>query len=120
MRLSKPSKTESVVFTVALAIVAALVHPPAHYRETRSESCHLCGNRRVTIREYRWWRRSKEWGEPVESFPVPIDHVHDWWQYGSSYTSYMGNWAASGPHYYRDGQHQRRDGGNQQVEAQDD
>ncbi len=105
MRLKKPTKTEWFAVVVILAMLVALVPPTPHHRETRRESCHLCGNRRVTIRAFRWWRVSSKTTEPEVSFPAGDGHVHDWWRFGASYESYSKNWAASAHTRYRDGRH---------------
>ncbi len=103
MRLPALSKMEWLVVVVIVAVLVALVPPTPHYRETRSESCRLCGNCRVIIRDFRWWQLSSETSEFAVSFSVANDHVHDWWQYGSSYISYNKKWAACNSSRYRDG-----------------
>lgn len=89
---------------VILGVLLALVLPAAHHRETRSESCHLCGNRRVIVRDYRWWQLSSETSEFATAFPMPHHHDHNWWLYGSTYDSYFQKWAADNSNRYRDGQ----------------
>ena len=103
MRFSPNSKNEWLVIGLTLAAFVALVFPPPHYRETRSESCHLCGNRRIIVRDYRWWKLSSEHTEAVVQFAISDGHEHDWWQYGSSYVSFQKNSASSKSAHYRDG-----------------
>ncbi|HRX82643.1 MAG: hypothetical protein H6821_09730 [Planctomycetaceae bacterium] len=101
--LSALSKTEWLLITIVLAVLVAIVPPTPHHRETRRESCHLCGNCRLIVRDYRWWQVSFEATELDVSLAVAEDHVHKWWQYGSSYVSYNKKWAASHASRYRDG-----------------
>ena len=103
MRIPSLPKAEWLVAAVIVAVIVALVPPTPHWRETISESCHLCGNCRAVIHEYRWWQLASESIEPIERFPVSTDHVHEWWQYGSSYVSYNKKAAASNSARYRDG-----------------
>jgi hypothetical protein len=105
MRFHKLSKGEWVVVGIIFVVVAALMLPTPFWTETVSESCHLCGNRRVTIRHYRWWRLDTETIEPAAVFPVPQGHVHDWWQYSSTYSAPFGPaWAKDKDSRYRDGE----------------
>ncbi|TWT89616.1 hypothetical protein [Stieleria varia] len=103
MRLARPTKIEWLVIGVMLAVLVALMPPTPHHRETRLESCHLCGNCRRIVREFRWWRFSSETTEPVETFTVDEDHEHDWWQYASYYISYNMKSAGGAPYRYQDG-----------------
>jgi len=103
MRLSSVSRIKWLTIGLILAAFVALVVPPPHHRETRSESCHLCGNRRIIVRDYRWWKLSSEHTEAVVQFPIADDHEHNWWQYGSSYVSFQKKSASSQAARYRDG-----------------
>lgn len=98
-----PSKTEWLAIAAIAAIFIAMVPPTPHWRETTSESCHLCGNCRTTVRNFRWWQLESETIEPIVLFPVPDGHEHNWWQYGSSCVSYNKKSAASNASRYRDG-----------------
>lgn len=103
MRIPSLSRTEWVTITVTVVVLIALMPPTPHWRETRCESCHLCGNRQARVREYRWWRLSSDTIEPLEEHKVAADHQHEWWQYSSSYISYNRKACASQPARYRDG-----------------
>jgi hypothetical protein len=98
-----PQRNEWLVIVATAVAVVALVPPTPHWRETTSQSCHLCGNRRVIIRDYRWWQFDEESIEPAATFPVPDGHFHDWWQYAATFNSYNGQWAADNGNRYRDG-----------------
>ena len=100
-----PSKIEWLVIAIVVLVVIALAPPTPHWRETTSESCHVCGNCRRIARTYRWWQLDSEVEviEPTVVLPVPDGHKHDWWQYSSSYTSYNKKWASSRASRYRDG-----------------
>lgn len=104
-RLRSVLKAEWIVVAVIVILLIAIIHPTPHWRETSSQSCHLCGNRRVVIHQYRWWRFDSEVVEPVvgAEFPVPEGHAHDWWEYGRSRVSYSSAWAGSNSSRYRDG-----------------
>jgi hypothetical protein len=93
------------MIVVVVAVLVALLPPTPHWRETSSQSCHLCGNRRVVIRTFRWWQLDLEKTEPVvgAQYDVPGGHVHDWWQYSSTHASYNMCWAADKSERYRDG-----------------
>ena len=59
LRLPSISKLEwLVVFVIVAVLVLLLAQPTPHWRETSSQSCHLCGNCRVVIQKYRWWGHS--------------------------------------------------------------
>jgi len=105
MRLRLLSKAEWTACIVIVVILAVLVAPPSHRLETSSQSCHLCGNCRVVIRNVRWWRLQSEVVEPVvgAQFEVPVGHEHDWWQYKATFNSYREKWAADNAAPYRDG-----------------
>lgn len=98
-----PRRSEwSVIAATAIAVIA-LNSPTPHWRETISQSCHLCGNCRVVIRDYRWWRLDKETIEPAATFPVPDGHMHDLWQYAATFNSYNEQRASDNASRYRDG-----------------
>lgn len=103
MRFPSVSKAEWVAIAVIVAVLVALVPPTPHWRDLTYESCDLCGNCRATIRDYRWWRLASETVEPVEEFPIPERHVHDWWTYSTSHDSYCRSWVACRVVRYRDG-----------------
>ena len=105
MRIPSLSRTEWFVLAFLAAILVALLQPTPHWRQTSSQSCHLCGNRRVVIRNFRWWRLHSETVEPVvgAEYDVPDEHVHEWWQYSSTFYSYGEKWAADNAARYRDG-----------------
>ncbi len=75
------------------------------WRAAASQSCHICGARRVIIREFRWWQLSEETIEPVPGSPFSKDagHSHDWWQYAQSHNSWWVKWGATNGNRYRDG-----------------
>ena len=102
---------------IAVAVVLAAMHPPTpHWRETSSQSCHLCGNRRVIVTNYRWWRIDSEKIEPAATFPVPEAHRHEWWQYAATHSSYSLSWASDNAARYKDGRNTwtAAEGGEQQ------
>lgn len=89
---------------IAVAVVLLSMLPPTpHWRESSSQSCHLCGNRRVIVKNYRWWRLDSESTEPAATFPVPAGHEHDWWQYAATRNSYSSRWASDNVARYQDG-----------------
>ena len=98
-----PSRIEWSVVVTIVVVVIALVPPTRHWRETTSESCHLCGNCRDIVHIYRWWQLDSEQVIPTLVLPVPEGHPHDWWQCPSSYVSYNKKWASSKASRYRDG-----------------
>ena len=106
VRFPTLSKSEWLAIFVIVVVLLFLMAPQTpHWRETSSQSCHLCGNRRVLIRTYRWWRLNNDTIEPVvgAQFPIPDGHTHDWWQYCSTYTSWSKKWAADNSARYKDG-----------------
>ena len=106
LRLPSISKLEwLVVFVIVAVLVLLLAQPTPHWRETSSQSCHLCGNCRVVIQKYRWWEFDSDTIEPVvgAQFSIPDGHVHEWWQYSSTFSSWSKNWAADNSARYKDG-----------------
>ena len=103
MKFSSISRNEWLAVGFILLAISAIVLLPPNHRETRSESCHLCGNRRIIVRDYRWWQLASEQTESVVSFPIADGHEHNWWQYGSSYVSFQEKSASSNWARYRDG-----------------
>ena len=105
MRFRSLSKPEWLVVFVIGTVLLFVAQPTPHWRETSSQSCHQCGNRRVLIRTYRWWRLNADTIEPVveAQFPVPEGHAHDWWQYSATYNSWSKKWAADNSARYKDG-----------------
>ena len=106
LRLPSISKLEwLVVFVIVAVLVLLLAQPTPHWRETSSQSCHLCGNCRVVIQKYRWWELDSDTIEPVvgAQFSIPDGHVHEWWQYSSTFSSWSKNWAADNSARYKDG-----------------
>ena len=106
LRLPSISKLEwLVVFVIVAVLVLLLAQPTPHWRETSSQSCHLCGNCRVVIQKYRWWELDSDTIEPVmgAQFFIPDGHVHEWWQYSSTFSSWSKNWAADNSARYKDG-----------------
>jgi hypothetical protein len=105
MRVPTLSKAEWGTVAAIVVLLVALLPPTPHWRETSSQSCHRCGNRRVVIRDFRWWRLDRETIEPVvgAEYDIPKGHIHDWWEYSSTYVSYNKKWAADNAARYRDG-----------------
>ena len=103
MRWRPASRTEFAVIGLIVAVLVALVGPTPHWREAISESCSLCGNRRVTIEHYRWWRLRSVREEWVTSYAIPDGHSHDWWKYSHTFSSWSKKWASDESSRYRDG-----------------
>jgi len=104
--MRSPSRAEWFVVAVIVVALIALVPPTPNWSETSSQSCHLCGNRQVVIRNFRWWQLHNQHVEPVvgAKYAVPDGHIHDWWQYSSTFNSYYGTkWASDNSARYRDG-----------------
>src|SRR5687768_8009631 len=92
------------IAATAVAVGLVILLPPTpHWRTTSSQSCHVCGNRRIIIQVYRWWYLASETVEPIASFPVPEHHTHDWWEYVATSSSYSQWRAADKSARYRDG-----------------
>lgn len=105
MKRFRLSKLEVLTILAILAVLALLMPPTPHWKETFRHSCHLCGNRRYTADQFRWWRLDSRIEEMVTDYPIPEGHTHDWWQYSHAYLSWSGKWAASNSSRYRDGRH---------------
>ena len=103
MRWQRPSKAELAVIAIIVAVLIALLPPTPHWREAVSESCDRCGNRRVTIENYRRWQLDSVREEWATDYPIPEGHTHDWWPYGHSYSSWSMKWASTNGMRYRDG-----------------
>ncbi|MEP3480119.1 MAG: hypothetical protein ABJZ55_12785 [Fuerstiella sp.] len=105
MRLRYPTKSEWCAIAVIVALLVLVAPPTPHWRETSSQSCHICGNRRILIRVYRWWSLHSDTIEPVfgAEYPIPESHTHEWWQYSSTYNSWSMKWAADNSSRYKDG-----------------
>jgi len=105
MRFLTLLQSRWLAIPLVIVLLLILSPPTPHWRETSSQSCHLCGNRRVVIRNYRWWKLDRESVEPVVgvSFPIPQGHSHDWWQYSATYQPYAESWAADNSSQYQDG-----------------
>ena len=80
-----------------------LIAPTPHWKETSSQSCHLCGARRFIVSEFRWWTLQGTREESVEVFPVPEGHTHEWWEYSHTFISWSVKWAADKASVYKDG-----------------
>lgn len=86
------TKTETAMIVVIVLILAAILGPgiSPHWIETSTESCHICGNRRHTIKHYRWYRETYIAEEMLTHFSIPINHKHDWWQYDFNQSKWGG------------------------------
>ncbi|MFO1021571.1 MAG: hypothetical protein U0903_12875 [Planctomycetales bacterium] len=103
MRGRRLTAVEASVAGLFLAILFALLCPVTHWRENISQSCHLCGNRRIIHQQFRWWQLASENTEFVPNFPIPQEHQHDWWTYSHTFVSWSKNWAQDQGSVYRDG-----------------
>lgn len=98
------SRAEWLLCTFFAVVIVAFLAPDwwPHWREGASESCHLCGNRRHTLREFRWYREARITRRFLTDYPVPDGHLHNWWRYDFVH-SRGGAWMAMSRTTYKDG-----------------
>jgi hypothetical protein len=98
-----PSSLEWSIIAIIGLIVIAVNPPTPHWRQTRCEPCHLCGNCRRIVHRYRWWRFASETIEPTFVRPTSEAHEHVWWEYSRYYISYDTKCASGKSSIYQDG-----------------
>ncbi|PQV63789.1 hypothetical protein B1R32_109129 [Abditibacterium utsteinense] len=74
--------------------------------ESRSYSCHLCRNRQSRQVNRFFWISIKSTTRSSTHFPIPKEHVHDWFQYSRfqslGYKGWLQTSVACKTNMYRD------------------
>jgi hypothetical protein len=87
--LGRLSRVEKAIVVACVGILIAIALPDRwpHWTEMSSESCHICGNIRCTVKRFRWYRMTQFSQTIPTDYPFPSTHEHEWWRYDWNYVS---------------------------------